>query len=218
MSDSVLTVLKICFLVVLYLFIARVVRAVWVEIFSERAERDERAERAERAAAAPRVTERAVPRPAAPGASGSPAAPAGAARTTTANRGETSHPRRRLRAGRRAGDQWDDGTDGREGRKGRRASAPGQLVIVEPPDQRGEAFQLADEITVGRGAGCGVYVDDTFASTLHARVFRREGQLYVEDLGSTNGTWINRKRVHGPVPIHKGDRLKVGNTVLEVRT
>jgi pSer/pThr/pTyr-binding forkhead associated (FHA) protein len=52
---------------------------------------------------------------------------------------------------------------------------------------------------------------------LHARIFRREGVFYVEDLGSTNGTWLNRKRVHGPVPVHSGDRVQVGNTVLEMR-
>jgi pSer/pThr/pTyr-binding forkhead associated (FHA) protein len=90
-------------------------------------------------------------------------------------------------------------------------------VVVEPPDQRGSAFVLPDEVTVGRGPGCGVRVEDTFASQLHARVFCREGEWFVEDLGSTNGTFLNRKRVHGPVPIRKSDRLQVGQTVLELR-
>jgi pSer/pThr/pTyr-binding forkhead associated (FHA) protein len=54
-------------------------------------------------------------------------------------------------------------------------------------------------------------------SQLHARVFTRDGQLLVEDLGSTNGTYLNRAKVAGPMVMQKGDRLQVGNTVLEVR-
>ena len=53
-------------------------------------------------------------------------------------------------------------------------------------------------------------------SQLHARVFRRDNQFYVEDLGSTNGTYLNRKKVTGPVAVRRGDRLQVGKTVLEV--
>ncbi len=94
--------------------------------------------------------------------------------------------------------------------------APAQLVIIDPPDQRGRAFPLADETTVGRAAGCSVTVDDTFVSQIHARLFRRDGQVLVEDLGSTNGTYLNRKKVVGPMVMQRGDRLQVGNTVLEL--
>ena len=51
---------------------------------------------------------------------------------------------------------------------------------------------------------------------LHARVFRKEGQLYVEDLGSTNGTYLNRKKVTAPIQLRKGDRLQIGRTVMEL--
>lgn len=98
---------------------------------------------------------------------------------------------------------------------GRRA-APSQLVIVEPASQRGRRFPLGDELTVGRAAGCQVTVDDTYVSQLHARVFRRNGQLLVEDLGSTNGSYLNGARVTGPMVMQRGDKLKVGNTVLEL--
>jgi hypothetical protein len=91
-----------------------------------------------------------------------------------------------------------------------------QLTVVEPADQKGRVFPVADELTVGRAAGCGITIDDTYASQLHARVFRRDGQLFVEDLGSTNGTYLNRAKVSGPMAIGRGDRLQVGNTVLEL--
>jgi pSer/pThr/pTyr-binding forkhead associated (FHA) protein len=61
-----------------------------------------------------------------------------------------------------------------------------------------------------------VTLDDTYASQIHARLFARDGQLFVEDLGSTNGTWMNRQKVSGPVVMKRGDTLKVGNTVMEL--
>ncbi len=100
--------------------------------------------------------------------------------------------------------------------------APGRLKVIEPADRKGQAFDLAEELTVGRAAGCQVRVDDTYASQLHARIFRREGELYVEDLGSTNGTYLNRRgtknkeKVAGPLPLKLGDRLMIGKTTLEV--
>lgn len=98
----------------------------------------------------------------------------------------------------------------------RRSRAPAQLVITAPKEVAGQAFQLAEELTVGRAAGCQVTIDDTFASQIHARLFQRDGQLFVEDLGSTNGTWLNREKVTGPVVMRRGDRLQVGNTVMEL--
>jgi pSer/pThr/pTyr-binding forkhead associated (FHA) protein len=91
-----------------------------------------------------------------------------------------------------------------------------RLRVVAPPEAKGHAFDLADELTVGRAPGCGVALNDTTVSQLHARLFRREGRLWVEDLGSTNGTFVNRRKVSSPVALRKGDRLQVGATVLEV--
>lgn len=92
-----------------------------------------------------------------------------------------------------------------------------QLVVLEPADQKGRAYAVGNETTLGRAAGCQITVDDTFVSQLHARVFARDGRFLVEDLGSTNGTYINRQKVAGPMVISPGDRLQVGNTVLELR-
>jgi pSer/pThr/pTyr-binding forkhead associated (FHA) protein len=105
---------------------------------------------------------------------------------------------------------------GRQVRKAERKASPVQLVIVEPAAQRGRTFPLAEELTVGRAAGCQVTLDDTFASQIHARVFARDGQLFVEDLGSTNGTYLNRTKVSGPQVMRRGDRLQVGSTTLEL--
>ena len=91
-----------------------------------------------------------------------------------------------------------------------------RLRVVEPQSQRGRAFELGDELTVGRAAGCQITIDDNFVSHLHARVFRRDGQVWIEDLGSTNGTYLNQEKVSAPVLMHKGDRIQVGETVLEL--
>ena len=153
MPESLLTILKFCFLALLYLFLLRVVRAVWAEVAGPRAARP------------------------APGAAAS--APA---------------------------------------RRRERGSAKGvlRLRVVEPAAQRGRAYELADELTVGRAAGCQITLEDTYASQLHARVFQKDGLLFVEDLGSTNGTYLNRKKVTAPVALRKGDRLQVGKTVMEL--
>jgi hypothetical protein len=110
--------------------------------------------------------------------------------------------------------------------RGRAGSAPKgtpqKLKVVEPSDRKGQAFALAEELTVGRAAGCQVRVEDTYASQLHARIFQRDGELFVEDLGSTNGTYLNRRgtqskeKVAGPLALKLGDRLMIGKTVLEV--
>jgi pSer/pThr/pTyr-binding forkhead associated (FHA) protein len=102
------------------------------------------------------------------------------------------------------------------GRRSRRKGPATHLVVVDPKERRGATFQLGQELTVGRAAGCQITLDDSYASQLHARVFERDGILYVEDLGSTNGTFVNGKKVSSPVTLERGDHLKVGNTLLEV--
>jgi pSer/pThr/pTyr-binding forkhead associated (FHA) protein len=108
------------------------------------------------------------------------------------------------------------------GRRERKAQAKAararpQLVVVEPAGQAGRSYPLDNEASIGRAAGCQITLDDTYASQIHARVFAREGQWLVEDLGSTNGTWLNRHKVSGPMVLQRGDRLQIGNTVMELR-
>jgi predicted component of type VI protein secretion system len=90
------------------------------------------------------------------------------------------------------------------------------LRVVDPPQHKNRTYALADELTVGRAGGCGVALEDTTVSQLHARIFQRDGRIWVEDLGSTNGTFVNRKKVSAPVPLRRGDRLQVGTTVMEL--
>ena len=99
-----------------------------------------------------------------------------------------------------------------------RAGAPpsARLRIIEGADAKGKTFDLTDEVTVGRASGCQVALTDPTVSQLHARIFRRDGKLYVEDLGSSNGTFVNRKKVSSAVAIRRGDRIALGGTVLEV--
>lgn len=90
-----------------------------------------------------------------------------------------------------------------------------RLKLIEPKEIAGRVYELGSEVTIGRAPGCKVHIDDTYASQLHARVFRRDNQVLIEDLGSTNGTFCNGKKVSGPMPISKGDRIQIGQTVLE---
>ncbi len=105
---------------------------------------------------------------------------------------------------------------GNGGRKGR--SLPHQLAVMSVDNGTGESFALANELTIGRSTDCAIPLpDDNFVSQVHARVFRREDEYWVEDLGSTNGTLMNGRKLSGPAPVRRGDRLQVGRTVLELR-
>ncbi len=90
------------------------------------------------------------------------------------------------------------------------------LKVIEPQEGYGQTFEVGEEVTLGRAAGCGVRVEDSYTSSLHARLFRRNGTLWVEDLGSTNGTWVNAERIGTTAKLGKGDLLQVGGTVFEV--
>lgn len=91
------------------------------------------------------------------------------------------------------------------------------LQVVEPPDRAGQRYVLDEETTIGRSPGCAIATsDDMYSSTLHARLFRHGDQLWVEDLGSTNGTFVNSERITRPTRLGKRDLLQVGGTVFEV--
>jgi pSer/pThr/pTyr-binding forkhead associated (FHA) protein len=149
--ESLLAILKFCFIALLWLFFVRVLRAVWTEV---------------------RVPAAAMAAPSAP---------------ATTSRG------------------------------GAAATDAARLRVVEPAERRGRSYDLGDELTVGRASGCQVALtDDSYVSQLHARIFRKDNRLWLEDLGSTNGTYLNAKAVTSPVALRRGDRVQIGRTVLEV--
>ena len=113
---------------------------------------------------------------------------------------------------RRDRDKPDPVLDGK-----RRRTKRLQLHVIRPEDQAGRVYEIGDEVTVGRAPGCGVAIDyDAYSSNLHARLFRLDGDLWAEDLGSTNGTWINTVRIGERTKLRRGDLLQVGGTVFEV--
>lgn len=73
-------------------------------------------------------------------------------------------------------------------------------------------------ILIGRADDSTVVLTDDFASSRHARLTNRDGDWYVEDLGSTNGTYLDRARVAGPTLIPPGAPVRIGKTVIELRT
>jgi len=95
---------------------------------------------------------------------------------------------------------------------------PGRLMVLEPKVRKGSAYSLGGELTLGRAASCSIGLpDDTFASQLHTRVYQRDGAVWVEDLGSTNGTHVNGRRLTAPVQLATGDRLQIGSTIFEAQ-
>ena len=88
--------------------------------------------------------------------------------------------------------------------------------MLEPKVSRGSTYAIGDEITVGRAATCTIGMpNDSFVSQLHARVYRDAGLTMIEDLGSTNGTYLNGNRLTAAERITKGDRVQIGSTVFE---
>jgi pSer/pThr/pTyr-binding forkhead associated (FHA) protein len=74
--------------------------------------------------------------------------------------------------------------------------------------------RLDGSTTIGRSVECELRLDDTYVSQQHARIFDRSGNWYVEDLGSTNGTFVNGERVEGRKQLHRGDLVQIGDTEL----
>jgi pSer/pThr/pTyr-binding forkhead associated (FHA) protein len=104
--------------------------------------------------------------------------------------------------------------------KPKKAASPksfATLRVLAPEARRGELVPIDTEITVGRGGGCAlVLADDQYASTVHARVFRRANDLFVDDLESRNGTFVNGKRISMTTKLRRGDQLQFGGTVCDV--
>jgi pSer/pThr/pTyr-binding forkhead associated (FHA) protein len=91
-----------------------------------------------------------------------------------------------------------------------------QLVLAEgkgPPS----VDLVPPETVIGRDASCHVTIPDASVSHRHARVYHSDGEWYVEDLGSTNGTFVNDRPLTRPVVLRPGDTVSIGRSVLEAR-
>jgi pSer/pThr/pTyr-binding forkhead associated (FHA) protein len=96
-------------------------------------------------------------------------------------------------------------------------SAPQQLLVTAGA-LAGTSLGLADQqITIGRANDATLVLNDDYASTRHARLFPQDGQWIVEDLGSTNGTYLDRQKVTQPTPVPVGVPIRIGKTVMELR-
>ena len=99
----------------------------------------------------------------------------------------------------------------------RAPALPRQLVVTEGSLQGTTITLGTSAITVGRAADCTLVIDDEFASGRHARISRQDGQWVLEDLGSTNGTYVRKEQVQGPVQLQVRVPVRIGRTVLELR-
>ena len=94
---------------------------------------------------------------------------------------------------------------------------PTQVVVHDPGGAKPITTKLRDSAEIGRGDRCAIRLQDTYVSQVHARLYPKDGAWYVEDLGSTNGTLLNDRRVDAPLEVHAGDVVKIGKTVLELK-
>jgi hypothetical protein len=163
MNPLTLTLIKIAFLAVLWLFVIAAVGVVRTDLFGSAARARGRATRVQR------------PRPASP------------ARQPRAYRSPAPRP------------------------------SPNQLLVTAGA-LAGTSLGLSDQqITIGRANDATLVLNDDYASTRHARLFPQDGQWIVEDLGSTNGTYLDRQKVTQPTAVPVGVPIRIGKTVLELR-
>jgi hypothetical protein len=98
-----------------------------------------------------------------------------------------------------------------------RKGSPTHVLVVDGAN-KGERADLAQApILIGRGADAAIRLDDDYVSTRHARIGTSGGQWFVEDLGSTNGTYIGSARITQPTTLTLGTQVRIGKTLLELR-
>lgn len=101
--------------------------------------------------------------------------------------------------------------------KAKRGRAAHQLVVTAGA-LAGTRITLGEApITIGRAEDSTLVITDDYSSARHARLVARSGQWFIEDLGSTNGTYLDRTRVSGPTPVPLGVPIRIGRTSLELR-
>ncbi|MFF5502763.1 FHA domain-containing protein [Streptomyces roseolus] len=174
MSELTLTVMRLGFLAVLWLFVIVAVQVIRSDLFGTR------------------VTQRGSRRQ--------------EARTQQGGRQAAPPPQR--------GQQQAPPSGGGRSRRG----APTKLVVSEGTLTGTTVALQGQTITLGRAHDSTIVLDDDYASSRHARIYPdRDGQWIVEDLGSTNGTYLDRTRLTTATPIPLGAPIRIGKTVIELR-
>lgn len=111
------------------------------------------------------------------------------------------------------------GSTGQSRRRVGKSSGVPTFVVMEPKEHRGQTFTLSSALTIGRVEDNDIAAhDDTFMSSYHARLEIRPDGVWLVDMASTNGTFLNGQRLTSDKSVRKGDRLQVGSTVLEMRS
>jgi pSer/pThr/pTyr-binding forkhead associated (FHA) protein len=104
-------------------------------------------------------------------------------------------------------------------RERRASSAIGRFVVVEssnPSLARGQTFPVQDVTSIGRAPTNTIHVDDPFVSGEHAVISSRGEELWIEDLGSTNGTFVNRRQLAAPALLQSGDVIQIGQVKIKL--
>jgi len=172
MSELTLTVMRLGFLAVLWLFVIVAVQVIRSDLFGTRVTQRGSRRDAGRPQQAPRQARQATPPP-----------------------------------------QRQQSGGGRQ-----RRGAPTKLVVSEGSLTGTTVALQGQTITLGRAHDSTIVLDDDYASSRHARIYPdRDGQWIVEDLGSTNGTYLDRTRLTTPTPIPLGAPSRIGKTVIERR-
>ena len=99
----------------------------------------------------------------------------------------------------------------------KRRGSPTHVLVVEGSNSGQRAELAAAPILIGRGSDAAIRLDDDYVSTRHARIAASGDQWFVEDLGSTNGTYIGTVRITQPTTITLGTQVRIGKTILELR-
>ena len=90
--------------------------------------------------------------------------------------------------------------------------APRLVVERAPGHEPGMIYDLDEDLVLGRGDVAAIRLEDPFASARHARIYEQGSSVIVEDLGSTNGTYLNEELLQTPRPLHPGDRVRIGDS------
>ena len=101
--------------------------------------------------------------------------------------------------------------------RGGKRKPPTEVVVRGEDGRKLDSVPLGSAVQIGRAEACHVRIEDRYASQFHARLYSKNGAWYVEDLGSTNGTYLNQQRVSGSAEVQAGDHIRIGKTTLELK-